>query len=73
MKQSETVISDLDIYRSAQLIVDQHRDDAPIFAATEADKMLKRGDVESMAAWHRILAAVRVLLRPQPTVQDTLH
>lgn len=33
MKQSDTVILDLDIYRSAQLIVDQHGDEAPIFAA----------------------------------------
>ena len=67
------MISDLNIYCSAQLIVDQHRDDAPIFAAMQADKMLERGDMESMVAWHRILAAVRMLLRPQPTDQDTLH
>jgi len=73
VKQSDTVISDLDIYCSAQLIVDQHRDDAPIFAAMQADKMLERGDIVGMAAWDRILAAVRMLLRPQPTDQDTLH
>ena len=73
MKESDTVFSDLDIYSSAQLIVDQYCDDAPIFAASQADKMLERGHLESMAGWHRIMAAVRVLLRPQPTDQDTLH
>ncbi len=73
MKQSDTMISDLNIYGSAQLIVDQHGDDAPIFAAMQADKMLERGGMESMAAWHRILAAVRVLLRHRPTDQDTVH
>ena len=73
MKQSDTVISDLNIYGSAQLIVDQHGDEAPIFAAIQANKKLERGDMVGMAAWHRILAAVRVLLRHQPTDQDTLH
>ncbi len=73
MKQSDTVISDLKIYGSAQLIVDQHGDEAPIFAAMQADNKLERGDMESMVAWHRILAAVRVLVRPRPTDQDTLH
>ena len=73
MKQSDTVILDLDIYRSAQLIVDQHGDEAPIFAAMQADNKLERGDMEGMAAWHRIPAAVTVLVRPRPTDQDTLQ
>ena len=73
MKQSDTVILDLDIYRSAQLIVDQHGDEARIFAAMQADNKLERGDMAGMAAWHRMLAAVRVLLRHRPTDQDTLH
>ncbi len=73
MKQSDTVTLGLDLYRSAQLIVDQHGDEAPIFATIQADNKLERGDMEGMAAWHRILAAVRVLLRPRPTDQDTLH
>jgi len=73
VKQSDTVILDLNIYRSAQLIVDQHGDEAQIFAAMQADNKLERGDMEGMAAWHRILAAVRVLVRPWPTDQDTLH
>ncbi len=73
MKQSDTVISGLDIYRSAQLIVDQHGDEAPVFAAMQADNKLVRGDMEGMAAWHRILAAVRVLVRPRPADRDMLH
>ena len=73
MNQSDTVVLGLDIYRSAQLIVDQHGDEAPIFAAMQADNRLGRGDMEGMAAWHRILAAVRLLLRPWLTDRDTLH
>ena len=44
------MISDVYDYHFAQLILDQHGDDAPYFAATRADKMLERGDLESMAA-----------------------
>ncbi len=35
------MISDLDIYRTAKLLVDQHGDMAPIHAAMNADAMLE--------------------------------
>ena len=38
--------SGLDIYRSAKLLIDQHGDDAPIFAAMQADKRAEAGDME---------------------------
>ena len=39
------MISDLDIYRSALLLVKQHGEDAPIHAAMRADKILDKGDL----------------------------
>ncbi len=42
--------SDLDIYRSAQLLIDQHGDEAPIHAAMQADAMLDKGDLDGVAA-----------------------
>ncbi len=39
--------SEIDIYRSAKLLVDQHGEDAPIFAAMQADRCLEAGDLES--------------------------
>jgi len=39
------MISDLDIYRSANLLVKQHGEDAPIHAAMKADAMLEMGDL----------------------------
>ncbi len=50
--------SDLDIYRSANLLVKQHGDDAPIEAAMRADAMLEAGDLDGLAVWRRILKAV---------------
>ena len=35
--------SDLDIYRSAQVLVKHHSQDAPIHAAMRADAMLEAG------------------------------
>ena len=53
--------SGLDIYRSANLFVQQHGAEAPIEPAVRADAMLDRGDLDGQRAWLRILGAVRVL------------
>ena len=60
------MIPDLDIYRSAQVLVKQHGDDAPIHAAMRADAMLEKGDLEGYAVWRRILRAVEELQRVEP-------
>ncbi len=44
-----SVIPDLDIYRSANLIVKHHGQDAPIQAAMRADAMLGKGDLDGYA------------------------
>ncbi len=54
--------SDLDIYRSAQALVKQHGEDAPIHAAMKADAMLEKGDLDGYAVWKRIVKAVEELL-----------
>ncbi len=45
------MIPDLDIYRSANLLVKQHGEDAPIHAAMRADAMLEAGDLDGYAVW----------------------
>ncbi len=37
---------DLDIYRSANLLVKQHGEDAPIHAAMQVDAVLEAGDLD---------------------------
>ncbi len=56
------MIPDLDIYRSAQVLVKQHGQDAPIEAAMRADAMLDKGDLDGCAVWKRIIKAVEELL-----------
>ncbi len=53
--------SDLDIYRSAQALIKQHGQDAPIHAAIRADAMLEKGDLDGCAVWKRLLRAVEEL------------
>ena len=50
--------SDLDIYRSANELIEQHGDAADIEAAIRADDLLENGDLEGPAVWVRILRAV---------------
>ncbi len=61
--------SDLDIYRSARLLVKQHGEDAPIEAAMRADAMLEAGDLDGLAVWKRILKAVGELQGTEPAAR----
>ena len=65
--------SDLDIYRSANLLVKQHGDDAPIEAAMRADAMLEAGDLDGYAVWKRILRAIDELGNTTPAADQAMN
>ncbi len=67
------MIPDLDIYRSANVLVKHHGEDAPIEAAMRADVMLGAGDLDGYAVWKRILRAVRELQRTEPGPGVRVH
>ncbi len=67
------MIPDLDIYRSAQVLVKRHGQDAPIHAAMNADAMLDKGDLEGYAVWKRVLRAVEELQRVEPVPGVQVH
>ncbi len=56
------MLTDLDIYRSARLLIDQHGQDALLEAALKADELLDAGDLDGQAVWMRIRKAVVELL-----------
>ncbi len=60
------MVSDLDIYRSAKLLVDQHGEDAGLEAAMRADKLLAAGDMDGKQAWVRIMRAIEAMQRTEP-------
>ena len=56
--------TDLDIFRSAKLLIDQHGQDALIEAALKADELLDAGDLDGQAVWLKIRKAVLEILKP---------
>ena len=60
------MLDEIDIYRSAKLLIDQHGEDAPIFAAQQADRCLEAGDLDGKAVWMGVIRAIKELLDQQP-------
>ncbi len=67
------MITDLDIYCSAQALVNHHGQDAPIHAAMRADELLEAGDMDGLAVWKRILRAVEELQGTAPKSGEAVH
>ena len=67
------MISDLDIYRAANVIVEQYGKDAQIHATKRASAMLDKGDLGVYATWKRILRAVEELQRMEAKLDGALH
>ena len=67
------MIPDFDIFRSAQVLVKRHGQDAPIQGAMRADAMLEKGDVDGYAVWRRVLRAVEELQGTDPAPGAQVH
>jgi hypothetical protein len=55
------MVSDLDIWRAASLLIRKRGANAHLEAAKRADLMLDRGDDEGQHLWARIRQAIREL------------
>ncbi len=64
---------DLDIYRSAKVLIDQHGEHAILEAAMRADELLDLGDLHGRRVWMAIRAAVRELQRERPADGEAIH
>ena len=49
---------EIDIYRSANLLIKQHGDEAAIFAAMQADACLEKGDLDGKVVWLAVIRAI---------------
>ena len=65
--------SEIDVYRSAHALIQQHGEAAAIEAAMKADAMLDKGDLDGYAAWRRILRAVEDLQGTDPALGARVH
>jgi len=65
---ADRVITDLDIYRSAKALIDQHGEfEAELHAAQRADELLEAGDMDGRRVWLRVLDAVRDITSREPS------
>ena len=53
---------EIDIYRSANLLIDQLGEGALIFAAQQVDACWERGDLGGKATWMGVIRAIKELL-----------
>ncbi len=67
------MVDDLDIYRSANELIEQHGEDAPIHAAMRADELAADGDMDGRAVWLRIVKAVEELLAKERPEGEKVH
>ena len=57
------MVEELDVWRAAQLLVDNHGSYAEIQAAARADELMEAGDMVGRSVWLRVVAAIRELQR----------
>ncbi len=59
------MVSDLDIYRSASVLMKQYGDRAALVAAGHAKQLDFKGDKDGAATWLRIAKATREIQRTE--------
>ncbi len=64
---------DIDIWRSANVLVKAHGEDAPVQTAMRADAMLEKGDLDGYAVWKRIIQAIENLRSTAPAPGTGIH
>ncbi len=67
------MLSDIEIFRAAQVTIQTYGDGAGLHAAQRADELLAAGDMEGGAVWHRIERAIDELRRTTPGTGDPVH
>ena len=57
------MVADLDVFRTANVLVKHYAEDAALEVAQRADSFLEAGDVDGCSVWKRVLAAVKEIQR----------
>jgi len=60
------VTKKIDIYRTANLLIKQHGEEASIHAAMKADEMLAQGNLDGKAVWMRVIESIEELQATEP-------
>ncbi len=67
------IISDLDLWRAANVMVKRYGTGATIEAAMRADEFLDQGNLDGQRLWMRIMQAIEELQRKRPRDGEAVH
>lgn len=60
-------LAEIDIYRAANLLIQQHGADAEWEAARLGDLAIEKGDARGERVWVEVIKAIKVLLEAKPS------
>lgn len=66
-------MDEIDIWRTAKILIDAHGDNAWLEAARRADHCLEDGNPEGINVWKRVLRAVEDLQRQKPASRESVN
>jgi hypothetical protein len=66
-------VEEIDIWRSAQVLIDSHGENASLEAAMRADNALDDGLPDAVNVWMRIMKAIQALSRENPPLGGLRH
>lgn len=59
-------MDEIDIWRVANLLIEEHGDEAVSLASKRADAMLAQSDTDGFTAWLQVVKAIETLQRKGP-------
>lgn len=65
--------SDLDIDRTAAVLIREHGDEADLVAAQRADSFLEAGDMLGSTVWRRVRRAIKEIWREEPREGEAVN
>lgn len=65
--------SELNLYRTASVLIREHGDEADLVAAMRADSFREVGDMAGSAVWKRVLRAIKEIQRQEPHEGDPVN
>ncbi len=65
--------SEIDIFRTANVLIREHGEDAALEAAQCADAMLEEGSLDGQRVWKRVLVAVKEIQRQEPREGEAVN
>ena len=66
-------MEEIDIWRTAKQLIEQHGEDADIVAAQRIDALMASGDIDGRIAWRRIYFAIGQLQAKTRPRSSTKH